>query len=361
MDPISSSNKRWIALGAVFIVWTLGLVLALFRPLPPTIVRAGFVPVAYPTGPAGGDLCGNYADAGVCGLQNRPVSDAAPSVGSALVWDGGAWGPSPISWSAISGTPWLTALDLDLTAQTTQNLTTNGTYSIGGLTWTKGNSADETVHASITNGTGLNFQPNASSAYAGAAGATGAGSKTLPFVWLPLSSILPSGFDWSTQLRIWVYQVADNINSVNYGAGVVAVDDNGASVVNGIALIRGYNGSAWTARSIAGWGVVQSVNYNANRVATSNMTFSAANEVIVLEIPAIASLAMRGYTQAYDAGWPLPNTLEETSFFGGLGTTSVGPTLEAPTAMGVMLGAQGNGGGSALSVTFARIRVDYRF
>lgn len=47
-----------------------------------------------PTGAAGGDLSGNYPNPVVDGLQNRPVSNAAPAVGAALVWDGVQWAPA---------------------------------------------------------------------------------------------------------------------------------------------------------------------------------------------------------------------------------------------------------------------------
>lgn len=56
------------------------------------------VPYAYPVGPAIGDLCAQYPNPVVCGLQSRPVSDAAPTAGQVLQWDGGVWGPATLSF-----------------------------------------------------------------------------------------------------------------------------------------------------------------------------------------------------------------------------------------------------------------------
>ena len=153
-----------------------------------------YVPVTLSAGfAAGGDLSGSSTSQTVKGIQTVAVASTAPTTGQVLEYNGTQWAPTTIATGAAG---WVTALDLDFTTQSTQTMSSNTTYTIGGLTWTKENSANDLTAMKITNGTGLQVNPNQSTSYY-------SGSRTAPLIRLPISSVSAS-IDWGCRVRIYV-------------------------------------------------------------------------------------------------------------------------------------------------------------
>lgn len=90
---------------------------------------------------------------------------------------------------------WRTILDLDFTALPDQTLTLDGAHTVGGVAFTKGNTATEVAPMAVVNGTGLVIQP---------VGTTDITNTTLTAPWLsvPLIDIEPN-LRWDMPVRVW--------------------------------------------------------------------------------------------------------------------------------------------------------------
>lgn len=296
------------------------------------------------------------------GASSLPIP-APGATGTLLISQG--FGSTPI-WRVLSGTDlpggaeYTTAFDCVLTTQSAVSYTTNGNYTLCGQTWVKSNSANETVHAQIIGGQGLNFQPGAVADYPSSTN-SGTGTRTLPTMWLAFTSILPSNFDWSTGVRVWAWIEADTITATGYGSAIFGADDDSSGLVNGYGYWRGYGSVKWTAKSLCALYVLGSREGNVNWGCTGSATLSTSNNVMVIDVPHLNGAEVYGSSGTYSSGWPAYNTLNSTSVMSGwTSNTGTGPVLEAPTAMGVFLGAAEAGSGTAVSVTYGRVRVDYR-
>lgn len=247
-----------------------------------------------------------------------------------------------ISSSAASASGWQTALDLDFSAQGSQAMGTNGSYTIGGYSWSRQNAASDRVAMALTNGTGLVIQPGTSDYFDA--------TRTVPLVRLPLSQLAIPNLSWSTRLRIWAYISADN-SAANFdfcGAGL----DNDATTRD-FLTVRMFN----TTGNI---GVRKNVDSVRTDALTSGLTLGATNRVIVCELEGVLPTQMRAYYGSFGAtDFPTLTTLQATAGQSLAPLVSSGATV--PDAMGVVLFAgRATPSATLLSVTFKKVRVDYK-
>jgi hypothetical protein len=242
--------------------------------------------------------------------------------------------------------PWTALCDIDFTALAAQSFSADGPYTIGPYVWTKGNSANEATHASLSTGSGIQFQPASGTDYNGA-------TRTLPYLWLPLPSLFGTRpYDWSTRVRIFSSFGTDN-PTTNYDNEVLGIDSN--SPAYGLLYKRGF-GTGGQGTSYF-W---QVANANASGFQNDGFTLGAANRTVCVEFESLYADRIRGFTGAgVAAGAAMP------------GQGSMVPRLQArylqnaetagvlPAQLGIFIGAQRAGSGTAFSTFFQRLRVEY--
>lgn len=240
--------------------------------------------------------------------------------------------------SAVGG--WISPLDLDLTAQTPQTLSTDGTYSIGGLNWTKFNTAGEAAAMTIDT-TGLTIQPASATDYNGV-------NRTFPGLMLDLAAIIPN-YDPSMAVKITLYNSALNNTSI-YDNAILALDTGNTNF--GYVLKRG-NGTT----GLGGQSFLNVAGNNVSGFVSDSYTPDGTNQVMVLEIPGINQGQYTTYRGNYSGGFPAPGALTVQKSYAASGSID---TSQLTTSMKVVIGAQRAGSGTSLVAKFSRIKVEYK-
>lgn len=238
--------------------------------------------------------------------------------------------------------------EVDLTAQPTQALATDGVYTIAGLPWTKGNSVNDQSPAELLNGTGIVIQPAATSDYNGV-------TRTLPYVELFLSALaLPLGFAFDSRMRLWVS--FEQNDGADYDNAVAAIDHNDVTTFGYVGKY-GYG--------TGGIGSSVQLNYNSTNNGFSNRINALASPAtMVLELPSglMSSVAFLMLGAGYSAGaWPsLGSLLAGPATFLNAPTSSVGAFAGTNLAdsWGIMLGAQRAGSATALAIAWQRMKLE---
>lgn len=237
---------------------------------------------------------------------------------------------------------WQTALEIDFTAQTTQTFTSDGTYTIAGYTWTKINSANETAHTVLTNGTGIVWTPSST-------GDLYTTTRTLPALTINLSTYIPN-FTLDTPIRVWLYESTSN-EAQDYDSCVLAIERPSSNT--NYVLKRGHAGS-----------LVQNAtaNFNgANQGQTNSTGVYTGNGVMLIECSdGVASLKARHLVGVYNNGFPGYPVLQSVGNLNGETGMNDVQWVGKAADWDVLIGAHRAGSGNnSYTATINRIRIEY--
>lgn len=255
--------------------------------------------------------------------------------------------------SATGGAGWVNnALDIDFSAQGSQTLNADTTYTIGGVTWTKVNSSNDNVSMAVTNGSGLVIQPKQTTVYTAA-------SRTAPYIKTPLSGFLPSAQYQRIALRVWIYISADNMAAVGDTCEAWLDNLGGTTTVTqsfglGRQMTTGPAGRCFVEANYPSTG-------STLLPSSTNTTLASSNRVLMLEIEmGIVNGVYSAWKGTYSAGWPAESALLPLVKSPGANITwNDSQDVITGLPVNLCLTAWRNGSVTALSATIARIRVDY--
>ena len=284
--------------------------------------------------------------------------------GAIAYFDGGTWSALPAgtagqvlgagpAWVAASdagggNSGWITDLDLDVTAQSTQTFGSDGTYTVAGnANWRKINSAGDATPLVLTNGVGIVVTPASATEMTGT-------TYNAPWIGVQLASLI-SGFHGMMPLKFCVHITANNV-AANYDNALF-----GAAVYNSALLYQ----------------LTQYAQYGVNTVGTGSsatLTVSGlgtvysdgngvSDNVVCAEMPDGAmGPHVNLYSGSYASGWPSDQSLRSWTFaVGGSGSTSnSSANLKDATSVYAFVGAKRSSSATAYAVTYAHLRVQHK-
>lgn len=270
-------------------------------------------------------------------IQGQNISPVTPTDGYVLTYDtaDGYW-----VGRKVTGGGYITALDFDFTAQTTQTLSIDTNYTIGGLIWTKINSANDAVAMTVTNGVGLVQKPSSSTNISSA-------TRTAPglFITLPNAGV-PSPY-LGMKIRIWGYVASTNA-AANFDTSFTVLESGNSNNLSYMGF-RQWNGAG----VYYGGGITN--NSGTTNTAAGDTTNTGDN-VFVIEAE-MGSVSYRMYSGVWSSGWPNITTLRLRDAVALFGTAIVHTAGSA--VWDALLAAGRAGSGTPLNITWGQLRIDY--
>ena len=247
---------------------------------------------------------------------------------------------------AGTATEWYTVFECDLTAEPAQTLSTNGSYTFCGKTWTKASSTGDATAMALVPGTGLVIQPVSATDFSPTV-------TTAPHVWLNATDLIPA-FSVSRQYRLSVHlsssNCAANFDSLKVGFWSPAPAANLLFVALNYAGAGGCNPGYYVAKNNTG------INYG-TAISTTPLD---TDDVEILEMPSGLTGFFGSWTSgAWASGWPEDTTVNAVA--------SMYPPVAGSFTYGVprsswrfVITGQRAGSGTALSLGVGHIKIEYR-
>ncbi|NDD55370.1 hypothetical protein EBZ39_16170, partial [bacterium] len=196
------------------------------------------------------------------------------------------------------GSGWTTLKTIDFMSMSNQTISSNGTVTIGGVSWTYDGSSGARINTAIVNGTGLVFSPKAGADWwAGMYGSA-------PELIAEIKNLLPTDWHPSTPIRFWAYVEYQGltINLIESVFGVEVLESVNSRTTFGNMIGFGRYAGGQFIRPIAFHNGSTTAYSDSRSISNTNSTFN----VLLIEFPLgfMGGGPVLKYAGTWANGWP---------------------------------------------------------